>query len=53
MSARQSIIELQQIIQDTVNDLIADRVDFITAGIYLATLQANLRRLQAEGIEIE
>lgn len=52
MSAREAIDHIRKIMQATIADMQSGRVCMIQAGHYLACLQANLRRLQAETIEL-
>lgn len=52
MSVREAIQELNRIIADTIADLQSGNADHVQAGLRLAVLQSNLRRLQAETIEL-
>lgn len=52
MSVREAIAELNRIIADTITDLQTEQADHVQAGLRLAILQSNLRRLQAETIEL-
>lgn len=52
MSVREAINELKRIIQATIADLQSGRVDYLQASYRLACLQDNLRRLQAETINL-
>lgn len=52
MSVREAIAELKRIIQVTIADVQSGRADYTQANYRLACLQDNLRRLQAETVEI-
>lgn len=51
-SVREAITELKRIIQATIVDLQSGRADYLQANYRLTCLQSNLRRLQAETVEL-
>lgn len=52
MSAHEAIAELKRIIQAMIDDVQSGRADYLQANYRLACLQDNLRRLQAETVEV-